>query len=75
MVRPMQLEYVPKDNSWHTARRWRRPRHVEMIDNEENSKSDPSGIHTSPTIILREDLKITFHYIKIICLFFELHQF
>ena len=32
MVRPMQLEYVPKDNNWHSARRWRRPQHVEMID-------------------------------------------
>ena len=32
MVRPMQLEYVPKDNNWHSARRWRRSKHAEMID-------------------------------------------
>ena len=32
MVRSMQFEYLPKDNSWHIARRWRRPRHDEMIE-------------------------------------------
>ena len=32
MKRSMQFEYLPKDNSKRTARRWRRPRYVEMID-------------------------------------------